>query len=110
MKPVAFKGHNVTYAKDQREYIPLPGLRKGEYNENPEGAFVTCWKPTFWDRLRILFGGNFWIETWTFWKNLQPLKVTTRKSKVVTGKFGTPDIPGAVRYIKLERKKKDVKD
>ena len=74
MKPVEFKGHNIVYAKDQKAYLPLPAQRKGEYPVNPKGAIVTCWKPTFRERLRFLFGGFLWIETLTFWHSLQPVK------------------------------------
>ncbi len=74
MKPVEFKGHNVVIAKDQPEYLPLPAKRKGENHVNPEGLLVTCWKPTFYERIRFLFGGYLWVETWTFWRKLQPVK------------------------------------
>ena len=98
MKPIAFKEHNVTYAKDQKQYISLPGLRKGEYNVNPEGSFVTCWKPSFKDRLRILFGGNFWLETLTFWKDLQPVRISTRKKDLISGEYKRPPaMPDAKR-------------
>lgn len=108
MKPVEFKEHNVVYAKDQKQYIPLPGLRKGQYDINPEGAFVTCWKPSLKDRLRILFGGNFWLETLTFWHNLQPVRISTRKKDLVPGYFKRPDdASDAKRYIKLEKNAKN---
>ena len=81
MKPIKFKEQNVVYAQDQPQYMPLPGYRVS--TDVPEGNFVSCWKPSFWDRIRILFGGNVWVETWTFWKKLQPTKLTTIKKEVL---------------------------
>ena len=72
LKPVRFKGYNVEYAKDQPEYLPLPGFKTGE----PPYELVTCWKGNFWDRIRFLFTGRVWIEYWTFNKDLQPTRAT----------------------------------
>jgi hypothetical protein len=32
MKPIEFKGQNTVYAKDQKEYLPLPAFK---YNTPP---------------------------------------------------------------------------
>jgi len=26
---------------------------------------ISCWQPTWWDRLRLLFGGNIWLWVWS---------------------------------------------
>jgi len=38
MKPIEFQEQNVVYAKDQPEYLPLPGLK------NELGDLITCWE------------------------------------------------------------------
>ena len=40
MQPVEFKGANVVYGKDQKEYSPLPAMKM------PDGQVVTCWQMT----------------------------------------------------------------
>ena len=87
LKPVEFKGQNVVYAEDQPEYMPLPGYRVEYSPKNKEGNFVTCWKISFWDRIRILFGKPLWFEVLTFWENLQPVKLTVDKSETVIPKY-----------------------
>lgn len=66
MKPVDFPGSNRVFAKDQPEYMPLPAF----VDEN--GVAVTCWRPTWRERLRILFTGQIWVGQLTFNNPLQP--------------------------------------
>ena len=84
LKPIEFKGQNVVYAQDQPEYIPLPGYKVP--SRVVEGNFVSCWKPTFWDRFRILFGAKLWLEQWTFHNDLQPVKLTVDKNETIVPK------------------------
>ena len=85
MKPQFFKEHNIVYAKDQKEYIPLPALQK----DNVEGEVVTCWRLTFLERLKILFTGRVWCSLWMFrdHKNrtnpLTPSRLTIHKKDVI---------------------------
>ena len=67
MKPVKFKGCNVTFAENQPEYLPLPAF------VSEAGEVVTCWKFTFWERIKILFTGNVFLVTHTFNSPLQPI-------------------------------------
>jgi hypothetical protein len=67
VKPIDFPKANRTYAKDQPEYLPLRAHVK------EDGTATTCWKPSFVERLKILLGGNVWIQILTFNKPLQPL-------------------------------------
>lgn len=79
MKPKEFKEANVTFAKDQPEYQPLPAF----VNDSPQGEVITCWKLSFRERLRILFKGEIWLCLSTFNKPLSPTFLTTVKSDVL---------------------------
>jgi len=76
MKPVKFKEQNVTYAEDQPEYQPLPALKIKGY----EGYVVTCWKLSFFERLRVLFTGKIWMSLMSFNNPLTPSFLSTKKS------------------------------
>lgn len=80
MTPIKFKEANVTFAKDQPEYQPLPAFR----NDSPQDEVITCWKLSFKERLRILFKGEIWLSLLTFNKPLTPSFLTTKKSDVLT--------------------------
>lgn len=67
MKPIEFEGHNIVYAKDQKEYIPLPAFR------DKDGGVVTCWELTPEERLEIFNTGKLWLKTLTFNQPLQPI-------------------------------------
>lgn len=68
MKPIEFPGFNITFAKDQPEYLPLPAHINKE-----EGIVTTCWNLSFLERIKILLGGKFYIRVLTFNKPLQPI-------------------------------------
>lgn len=70
-----FKEHNVVYAKDQPEYLPLP-CRK--YSD-PQGTLICCWRMSWRERLKILWTGLIWHEILTFNKPLQPQLLTVDK-------------------------------
>lgn len=76
MKPIEFKEQNVVYAKDQPEYIPLPGHKV----DSPKGEFIFCMKLTFKERLRLLLTGKLWCSLLTFNKPLTPSFFSTKKS------------------------------
>lgn len=65
MKPLKFKGHNIVFGENQKEYQPLPAL----YDS---GTVITCWKLSWRERLKILFTGKFWLSQMTFGDALQP--------------------------------------
>lgn len=67
MEPVKFKGVNVTFAENQPEYKPLPAF------VSEAGEVLTCWKFTFWERLKMLFTGKVFLLTMTFNSPLQPM-------------------------------------
>lgn len=69
MKPITFNGSNSIFGHDQPEYLPLPAQRF-------DGGIKTCWKASFKEWLRFVFTGKIYVETLTFNKPVQPLKVT----------------------------------
>lgn len=77
MKPIEFKEQNVVYAKDQKEYMPLPALKF------EDGAVITCWKLSWKEILKLLFTRKVWVTMLTFNKPLQPLLVTINKSDLI---------------------------
>jgi hypothetical protein len=76
MKLAEFPEHNIVFAKDQLEYTPLPAhrLQGDEY-----GTIAFCWKPSWKERLAILFGKPLWHEVLTFNQPLQPQRLSTDK-------------------------------
>ena len=80
MKPISFPEHNVVYAKDQPEYLPLPAFK----NDSREGDVISCWQLSFTERLRILFTGKLWVSLMSFNKPLTPSFFSTKKSDVLT--------------------------
>lgn len=79
MKPIAFKEHNVVFAKDQKEYQPLPALKF------EDGTVVTCWKLSWKEMFRLVFTRKIWLAQLSFNKPLQPQFVTVNKNDVING-------------------------
>ena len=76
MKPVTFKEQNTVYAKDQKEYLPLPVYK------DAQGTIVSCWKMTFKERIKFLFTGKVYVSLMTFNMPLQPQHVTITPPEV----------------------------
>lgn len=68
MHLIKFQGHNVVFAKDQPEYMPLPALRVGGL----QGEIICCWQLSWRERLRMLVTGKIWHSVLTFQQPLQP--------------------------------------
>ena len=79
MKPIRFKEVNIEFAKDQPEYNTLPAYR----DQGQQGEVITCWKLSFKERFRILFGANIWLCLLSFHKPLTPSFMSTKKSDVI---------------------------
>lgn len=75
MKPIKFKEHNVIYAENQKEYLPLPAFK----NKSEKGEVITCWKLSFKERLIILFKGKLWLSMMSFNNPLTPIYPTVIK-------------------------------
>jgi len=69
MKVIKFKECNAVYAKDQPEYLPLPS------HKTKDGEVTSCWKLSFWERLKVLITGRIFLQILTFNESLQPLKM-----------------------------------
>lgn len=66
MKPIKFKGVNVTFAENQPEYLQLPA------HKSPTGEVISLWKLGWRERFKIFFTGKLWLRVETFNNNLQP--------------------------------------
>ena len=73
MKPIEFKGQNVVFAKDQKEYKPLPALVKND----AYGTVVSCWKMSFIERIKTLITGKIWVYEASFNRPLTPILIST---------------------------------
>jgi hypothetical protein len=80
MKPLEFKEQNIVFAKDQPEYMPLPGHKVND----ERGEFIFCMGLSFTERLRLLFTGKLWCSLLTFNKPLTPSFFTTKKSDLIS--------------------------
>ena len=60
MTPTTFREQTAVLAKDQPEYLPLPVASKWRL------CIVSCWKLTFWERVKLLFTGRLWLCILTF--------------------------------------------
>ena len=73
MSPVAFPEVNCVMGKGQMEYDPLPVHR------SPEAIVVSCWKLTWWERVKALWTGRVWVRQLTFGDPLQPQLLSIEK-------------------------------
>ena len=77
MKIVKFKECNVTFAENQPEYRPLPALK------SEDGVVVSCWRLSFWEKMKVLFTGKIWVGLLTFNNPLQPQLITVNKTDLI---------------------------
>lgn len=68
MIPIDFPGSNVTYAKEQPEYNPLPAMR------DEDGTIVSCWELTDAEVKAIIKHRKLYISIMTFNQPLQPIR------------------------------------
>lgn len=78
MRAVDFVGSDRVIAKNQQEYRNLPAYYA-------QGRVTTFWKPSIWDRIRMVFGGGIWLQVLTFGNPLQPLMMATEKPNIGNG-------------------------
>lgn len=67
----------TVYAKNQPQYQPLPVWL------DLDGATLSRWRLTWWERLCVLVTGDVYLWVLTFNKPLQPVKLQVFKPKVV---------------------------
>ncbi len=69
MKAIEFEQHNVVFAKDQKEYLPLPAHAQNN-------GLVTFCMELFPINIQALKkSGKIWITTATFGTPLQPISM-----------------------------------
>ena len=78
MKPIQFPESNCTYAKDQKEYLPLPA------HKTECGIVTSCWKLSILERLKVALRGKIWWSVFTFNRPLQPQLPLSDKPDFVT--------------------------
>jgi len=62
----------VVFAKDQREYIPLPA----NISRDLHGSVETRWRLTWREWFKLLFGADVYLNILTFRNPLQPILLT----------------------------------
>jgi hypothetical protein len=67
MQPSNFPYSNITFAKDQPGYMPLPAWTDG-------AQVISRWTLNWRERLHVLLTGVVWVRMMTFGKPLQPLR------------------------------------
>ena len=67
----------ITFAKDQPEYVPLPALKF------QDGLVVTRWSLSLAERIHLLLGGSVFLGLLTFNGPLQPIRISTSVEDVV---------------------------
>ena len=77
----------VTYAKDQKEYLPLPGLR----SVTKERTVLTRWRLSWREWFGVVFGRDVWLQQWTFGAPLSPVKLTIGRPEELTDLILTGD-------------------
>jgi len=79
MKPVDFPGCNVTFAKDQPEYQPLPAIKIN----SPQGEVISCWELSDEEIERLKVTRKVYLSMWTFNNPLTPVILTTDLNELV---------------------------
>lgn len=69
----------IVFAKNQPEYQPLPAIRLDD------GAVITRWRLTWWERLKVLVRGDVWLWVMTFHKPLQPVTLEVDRPQCEEG-------------------------
>lgn len=76
MKPIEFPEQNFTYAKDQKEYLPLPCHRE----QVQPHRVISCWELTDEEVQDIIKNKHIWLSLMTFGHPLQPIDMATDKA------------------------------
>lgn len=79
MKPIKFKQSNVVFAKDQKEYQPLPAFKI----DSSVVEVITCWKMNFWERLTVFITSKVYLSLLTFGKPLMPQYMSVNDNEII---------------------------
>lgn len=69
MKPIEFPQMNLTYAKNQFPYLPLPVYRTDD-------EATACWGMSWRERFRVLLTGRVYVTILHFGGPLAPSRVS----------------------------------
>lgn len=78
MKPIEFEGQNATFAKHQKEYIPLPA-------HISDGIATSCWELSLFERVKVLVTGKIWVSILNHNRPLQPQKLQVDRPEWLAG-------------------------
>ena len=67
MKPIRFKDHSAILAEEQSECLPL------DVYSYKNGEVISCWKFSFWEKLRVLIGKPLWLNVMILDEPMQPV-------------------------------------
>jgi len=70
MEAIVFKECNTSYAESQPEYLTLP------VHKTDGGRVTSCWKLSFFERVRVALAGKIYLQVMTFNQPLQPLRMS----------------------------------
>lgn len=82
MKIVEFPEHNKVFARDQKQYIPLPAY---QWPGDSQGRITCCWSLSWRERFKLLFTGRIWHSILTFNSPLQPQLLSVVKPPIKKG-------------------------
>lgn len=85
-----FPGHNVVFAENQPEYLPLPAHID---RADPQGCTTFCWRLTLRERIKLLFTGRLWHQVLTFRSPLQPQLLHVERPEFAHGHSMSTDAP-----------------
>lgn len=87
MRLIKFPGHNVVFAENQPEYLPLPAYKTKYETDMPfdalgrfgTGEITCCWKLNLAERVRLLWSGKLWHTILTYNHPLQPQMLDVKR-------------------------------
>ena len=71
MKIINFPEANSIMGKNQPEYLPLPSYK----TKDDLGLVTSCWTPTLWECIKLMFGAKIWVTLMTYNNPLQPQRL-----------------------------------
>ncbi len=74
MTPIEFPEHNVVFAKDQPEYLPLPAHK----SSGVAGEVTSCWRPSWKELLTLVWRRKIYLTQLTFGNPLQPIRPSVK--------------------------------
>jgi len=89
--PIDFPGACLRIGEGQPEYQVLPAV------PTTDGQIITCWRPSFWGRVKLLFTGRVWLHQLTFGGPFQPVILSCHKLFVMA-----PDAPTVTVHTDIQ--------